>query len=101
MTGLIELLEEAIGFLERYQERVWSKRLRHCSDLIGQGDVSGLEKLLQSFGGWGTLNDLVLCPENNHVISEADTASANTKLEEYRRGIYRLASDLRRDSWKR
>jgi hypothetical protein len=101
MTELIGLLKESSAFLEVYGEKKISAWLRDCAAMLEGNDLSGIDNLLRGFGGMGSFNDLVLDPRNNHKLDESEVVFANTKLEQYRRKIYQLASGLRRDLWKR
>jgi Domain of unknown function (DUF6966) len=100
MTELIGLLEESSAFLEVYGVKSYSAWLRNCATMLKNNDLSGIDKLLREFAGMGSFNDLVISPMNNHKIDESEVDFANTKLDEYRRKIYQLASGLRRDKWK-
>jgi hypothetical protein len=100
VTELIGLLEESSAFLEVYGVKSYSAWLRNCATMLKNNDLSGIDKLLRVFAGMGSFNDLVISPMNNHKIDESEVDFANTKLDEYRRKIYQLASGLRRDKWK-
>lgn len=100
MTELIGLLEESSAFLEVHGVKSYSAWLRNCATMLKNNDLSGIDKLLREFAGMGSFNELVLSARNNHKLDESEVVFANTKLDEYRRKSYQLASGLRRDKWK-
>jgi hypothetical protein len=49
----------------------WAGWIRRCHGLLERDDGSGLDLLLQAFGGMGSLNDTNVTPETSRLLSLA------------------------------
>ncbi len=79
IDDLINSLKELIGFLNKYGEVHWAKWYEEAKYLLDIRDSKGLEKIMRSFGGMGSINDLVIHPENGHKVS-GDLGAINKEL---------------------
>ena len=66
--------------LECYDEVNWAHRIREDASRLRSGDLTAITGFLGHFGGMGSLNDLTICPENGHRVTEAETTAANERL---------------------
>ncbi|WP_202805926.1 DUF6966 domain-containing protein, partial [Actinopolymorpha alba] len=79
-SRLANLLDEAVGLLEKHGESHWASWLATSRRRIAAGDTYGLDHLLSAFGGMGSLNDLLVLRVNGHEINEAQEGAVNTRL---------------------
>ncbi len=89
------VIEEAIGLLNQYGETHWSQWLNKDLDYILKSDFYGIEHLLTSFDGMGSFNDLYLCIENNHLITDEDKEKVNEYLNSLRNEMFALAEGIK------
>lgn len=92
LTSVLESLE---ALLQAHGERHWSAWIEADRRRIAASDVFGLDHLLSAYGGMGSLNDLILCPENGHLIRPDDVRAVNDRLRDLRSRAYDLAARLR------
>ena len=57
---LVETLDKLIDILNRDGQSHWSKWMRQAKSRIEASDFSGVEKVLQAYGGMGSFNDTYL-----------------------------------------
>lgn len=62
----------------------WSNYIADCRDRLAKSDASCLDKLLQAYGGMGSLNDLVLASNEDERLSALRTKA------------YKIANALKR-----
>ncbi len=55
-------------------------------------------RVMQMFGGMGSLNDLYICGLNGHNIQESEESSVNNKIREHLENIYEGCSDFAQKS---
>jgi len=94
---LVELLESIQALLTKHGEKHWSVWLEKDVRLIINLDLYGVEHFLSSFGGMGSINDLVLHSLNDHRIQESETDAVNTQLHAWLGEAYLLAHKLYRE----
>lgn len=97
-TELAEVLEELIRLLESDNESHWAKWMEQAKTRILASDYSGIEKLLQAYGGMGSFNDLMLgyYEENGVLQQRKGHGEMNVKLEALRTKAWELASEIKR-----
>ena len=80
-------LLEMSTLLDGHGETNWSEWARSTADLVEQ---DGFDPAIvrRSFGGMGSLNDLVIHPVNGHIIDLAEVDCVNVKLASLRSEIY-------------
>lgn len=79
---LIEALTLTENLLNKHEgPNGWATRLNAIRRAILQGDEDSLLQLRHSFGGMGSLSDLILCKENGHAIDQPEVAEANENLQ--------------------
>lgn len=87
--AMIELLHQA-------GEAPWSDRLTSLRDGIERGERHAFDAVLQSFGGMGSLSDLVLHPANGHEIEVDEIPVVNGRLDQLRSSLWSAARRLQR-----
>lgn len=97
---LLQALAELTDFLDRYRESGWAAHFQECRDelryLIQQG-APGPEKAAVAarirfiYGGMGSFNDLVICPQNGHPVRETDVRAINHTLRKLAGQVYDLS----------
>lgn len=93
MDDLEACLREMIDLLERCEERYWVRRMTMALEGVEANRLGGVSQVLGTFGGEGTLSDLV-------VLAEWETQDperyqlANRKLVHLRNMLFRLADDI-------
>lgn len=93
---LLEAMEDLRVLLERHGARRWAAWIRKDVAAIRRGEGRGVDHFLSAFGGMGSLNDLIICPENGHRIARDDVERVNRRLAEARSRAHALASALGR-----
>src|ERR1700692_4794798 len=79
---LLKLLDDISAQLSGYGETHWSGWIAGDASRLRRGDLYGITHFLSAFGGMGSLNDLIICRQNGHRITEAETTAANEKLSQ-------------------
>jgi hypothetical protein len=79
---------EADGLCQMAQGEADLRRVR-------EGDVYGLDHLLLSFGGMGSLDDLVICEHNGHDVRPEEERTVNERLRRLREIVHHSAIALR------
>ena len=77
-------------------ETFWATRIEDDLHFIREGDAYGARRFLSYFGGMGSLNDLVICPENGHAVAKADVARVNDEVRAQLSSAYKLAQSVSR-----
>ncbi len=81
--ALLVQLQELFGM---YSEKKWADRLSGwIKDLDSARDYKPhLERTFKALSGMGSMGDVVVCPENGHVVSggEEAIAKANEQIKE-------------------
>ena len=95
---VVERLVSAAAFLHRMNISAWAERLELCKERIASRDFAGIEQLLRSFGGMGSLNDIYLHPDNGHDVRLDDVNAANEEWQTISGGLYDLAATLQRSA---
>lgn len=92
---LLQRTVEAVALLERLGEDHWARWLRADLVSLRRRDGYGIEHLLSAFGGMGSLNDLVISPDNGHDVDPAEGEAMTTRLRVLLSDIYDTAISLR------
>lgn len=92
---LINRLNKLVSFLEKYNEKSWSKFFIHVKDQIENENRQGVVSLTQMRGGMGSFYDLVICRVNGHNISEQDEVQVNEKLMKLAEDVFSFARQIR------
>ncbi|GAB7217860.1 DUF6966 domain-containing protein [Dickeya zeae] len=80
IEALSKDLQVFIDFLLSVNEKHWAHSFEKNAELIRGSDFRGIEGILSSFGGMGSINDLVIHPMNGHTITEEQIRAANITL---------------------
>ena len=94
---LLRNLAAARDLLNSVGEDHWSGWMTTVHAELGSLDAHGLTRLLQAYGGMGSLNDLVIHPVNGHSIPDADVDRVNHSLAALRAALHEDATALRND----
>ncbi len=92
---LVARLQELILFLERYNEKSWSKYFIGIKEQLENGNRQGVLTLSQMRGGMGSFSDLVICKINGHEIREEDEAKVNEELIQLAEGVFTQTRQIR------
>jgi hypothetical protein len=95
LARLLTTLEEAVSLLVEHGAGSWAAWLDGDRWRIENGDRHGLDHLLETFGGMGSLNDLVFHPLNGNASGEDPAEWDNDTLSGLRARIFTEASALR------
>lgn len=98
MRKLIAMLEQATQFLRECDENNWATWLADCAARLRRHKIEGIERLLDAYGGMGSLNDLLLHPINGHRLKESEVGQFNDRLQEIRTSLYDLAKEIRSEA---
>ncbi len=93
---LADAVTDTIVLLQKYEVSVWADRLDEINHRIIQRWPEGPALLLELYGGMGSLNDVYLCPENNHKIRNENVQDVNQMLSQLTSKMYALAKELER-----
>jgi len=55
---------------------------------------SDVTRVLQMFGGMGSLNDVYICKMNGHNIQESEESKVNNKIREHLENIHNGCADF-------
>lgn len=79
-TELLNILDELVALLHAAGEMHWVRWLESDAHRLREGDFYGVEHFLNAFGGMGSINDLIIHPENGHRISGSELQRVNELL---------------------
>lgn len=91
----VEALLGAMRALEQHlagHADFWANHVRRAADEVAQSDAHGVRRFLGSFGGMGSLSDLVLHHDGKPLHAE------NDQLETLRTRAWELAYALRHEA---
>lgn len=91
---LLKMLDDITALLEAYGENHWARWIGDDASRLRSGDLTAISHFLGAFGGMGSLNDLTICPENGHRVTEAETSAANERLSKALSEAWSLARML-------
>ena len=96
---LVSVLEELIGLLDGAGQQGWSAWMRQAKRWILQEDFSGVEKVIQAYGGMGSLNDLVLGGEgvDGRIVFDKEVRRLNERFQALISKAWKLASEISHD----
>jgi hypothetical protein len=79
-SELSHRLNKLVSFLDKYNEKSWSKFFNDLKGQVENGNRQGVVSLTQMRGGMGSFYDLAICKINGHDIHDEDEAKVNEKL---------------------
>lgn len=96
---LVQVLDELIEVLKEDNQEDWVSWMSQSRSWILASDFSGVEKVLQAYGGMGSFNDLVLGFRyvENQLKQKKDRVNANNKLVKLREKAWNLANEIKQD----
>jgi hypothetical protein len=77
---LVEVLDDLAKMLYTYGVLDWGRSVYEVARRLRYGDLAAIREFLEAFGGMGSINDLVICPENGHAIPQSEVSAANERL---------------------
>ncbi len=86
----------SLGELLRHAGDSWADSAERCRDRIERGDRWGLDSFLGIFAGMGSFNDVLICPENGHSVSDAEVDSVNREFLRLKLSAWEDATALKR-----
>lgn len=94
---LIAVLEEIIRLLDSDGEKRWKKWMASVRSRLVNSDYSGVEHLLDAYGGIGSFNDLVIGQSmvGGQFSWKPGAEEANDKLDALRGEAYELAEYIK------
>lgn len=95
-NDLRKTLSECEALLRESGEDFWSHKIESILKNWVGITYHDCEKILSWYGGMGSFNDLLICPQNNHQIGSEDFNEVNQKLQLLQSEISRLSRKLRR-----
>ena len=93
---LVETLDEIVALLRSDGEQHWSEYIDDCRSHLMADDYYGIEKLLRSYGGMGSFNDIVVGYESATGRWKPKSDAQNGELNLLRSRAYELAEEIRR-----
>lgn len=93
MDDLEDRLREMIDLLERSGESYWARRMGMALKGVKANRLGGVSQVLGTFGGEGTMSDLVLLTEWQQSDPERHLR-ANRELTRLRDVLFRLADEI-------
>jgi len=79
------LLAEIAALLDNVGEEFWSTKVRSAVASLN------VEEILSWYGVMGSLNDVIIAPENGHRLKREEQSAKNSKLDVLRRRMFDLA----------
>jgi hypothetical protein len=95
-SRLVEVLSDIVALLWSDAEQHWCGYIDDCRKRLLSSDYSGVEKLLGSYGGMGSFNDLVIGQSelNGKFAWKPQAQQNNDRLSELRTKAYELAREI-------
>jgi hypothetical protein len=97
-SQLATTLADIVALLRSENEAHWSRFMNDCRARLVASDYSAVEKLLSSYEGMGSFNDLVLGYSQAAGGWEPGARKLNDELDLLRHKAYELAQDIRRNA---
>jgi hypothetical protein len=94
---LVVVLEEIIGLLDSDGEKHWRKWVASVRSRLVNSDYSGIEYLLDAYGGMGSFNDLIIGQSvvGGRYSFKQGAEKANDRLNALRGEAYDLAQYIK------
>jgi hypothetical protein len=96
-SELVKELEDLALLLEQSGESHWRDWILEARSRILSSDYSGVERLLQAYGGMGSINDLILGQSTLGTLWEEDYVEVNKQLDKLRTKAWELANWIKRN----
>lgn len=93
---LLRVLEAIEALLRTHGENFWAEWIDSAEMRLRNTDDYGVDELLGFFEGMGSLNDLIICPENGHLIKREDEEQVNARLKDLLEQAASIAHVLQR-----
>lgn len=95
-SHLNDRLAEVRAYLDACGERGWIAVIDQAiAESISEASLA--RKVRSWNGGMGSLNDVYLCPQNGHQVSESEVSSANERLGRLATALFSAADEALRD----
>ena len=94
---LVCVLDDIIEVLAADGKTHWKKWMQESKTRIMNSDYSGIEHLLNAFGGMGSFNDLIICQDQIEGRFVWKVGQKNDRLSELRSRAWELARSIQRE----
>ncbi len=88
LARLIANLDETATLLRDHGETHWLRWVTKCRSELAKFNAVAFDHVLGSFGGSGSLNDLLILGANGHVVRPEEESAVNDRLRDLLRAIY-------------
>jgi hypothetical protein len=88
-------LNKLISFLDKYNEKSWSKFFSNLKEQVENEKKQAVISLTQMRGGMGSFSDLVICKINGHNIDRQNEVEVNEELMQLAEDVFSLARKIR------
>jgi 23S rRNA G2069 N7-methylase RlmK/C1962 C5-methylase RlmI len=89
--SIIDIATQLATLLSSVGENRWVNIINHAVSLLKEDKFQdGTQLILSTYGGMGSLNDLIIDPYGDHPVSEESAASTNDLLKSYLNELYSL-----------
>ena len=95
-STLVDALRACHSLLNRVGETQWSERIDRVLEDAPSPEVLDIGDILSWFGGMGSINDVVLCQDNGHLLSPSTESATNTELRGLLDTMFRSAMTIHR-----
>lgn len=98
-SELVKVLEDMALLLEQDGESHWRNWMMDARSRILSSDYSGIEQVLNAYGGMGSFNDLVLGQNTVNSVFQwkANHIELNSELDRLRTNAWQLANWIKRN----
>ncbi|MGX5173937.1 DUF6966 domain-containing protein [Aliikangiella sp. IMCC44653] len=96
---LIDILDKMVTLLKQDQESHWSAWMESSKRRLQNSDYSGVEHLLNAYGGMGSFNDLIIGQQmiDGKFKWKDGAAKSNDKLARLRSSAYDIANYIKQN----
>lgn len=95
-SHLNDRLAEVRAYLDARGERGWVAVIDQAiAESISEASLA--RKVRSWNGGMGSLNDVYLCPQNGHQVSDGEVSSANERLGQLATALFEAADEALHD----
>jgi hypothetical protein len=97
LSDLLIDLDALVALLRGSGETVWAPKFESVKIGLQRNDARAFDSILDTYGGMGSFNDLLLHPVSGHEVNAGTSESVNRQLVSLRSRIW-TNSRLLRDS---
>ena len=94
---LLSKISDLIAIFREYKVTQWEELLEDVTASIDSYPVEGIDLLLSTYGGMGSITDVYITPEAGFPIDEKEVSQVNKLISTLLSEVYELAMDLKHD----